>query len=129
MTVSAANLADDERALVLGVWVVKVLDVADLIAAEISPGAPERAAMQAGRQMLDAIQERVLAKRSFAVETTLADRAYARMIPRWPRPDQEPRASAGRVLAERRAMSWRGGRGGGAGARPLGGMRQARRIR
>lgn len=56
---------------------------ADLIAAEISPGAPERAAMQAGRQMLSAIQERVIAKRSFAVETTLADRAYARMIPRW----------------------------------------------
>lgn len=56
---------------------------ADLIAAALSPGAPERAAMEAGRQMLTAIQECVTSPRSFAVETTLADRAYARMIPRW----------------------------------------------
>jgi predicted ABC-type ATPase len=56
---------------------------ADIIAAELSPGAPERVAMEAGRRMLSAIRQCVANKQSFAVETTLSDHAYARMIPSW----------------------------------------------
>ena len=56
---------------------------ADLIAAGLSPFAPERAAIQAGRLMLDAIAQHVVRLESFAFETTLAATGYARRIPRW----------------------------------------------
>ena len=56
---------------------------ADLIAAGLSPFAPERAAIQAGRLMLAAIAQHVVKRESFAFETTLAGRGYARQIPRW----------------------------------------------
>lgn len=55
----------------------------DLIAAGLSPFAPARAALQAGRVMLQEIRRRVRAGESFAFETTLAGRQYARWIPRW----------------------------------------------
>jgi predicted ABC-type ATPase len=56
---------------------------ADLIAAGLSPFAPDRAAIRAGRLMLEAIADHVEQGTSFAFETTLAGRAYARSIPRW----------------------------------------------
>lgn len=56
---------------------------ADLIAAGLSPFAPERAAFKAGRLMLEAIGEHVTRGESFAFETTLSGLTYARMIPRW----------------------------------------------
>lgn len=56
---------------------------ADLIAAGLSPFAPERAAIQAGRLMLDVIARHVARLESFAFETTLSGRAYARQIPQW----------------------------------------------
>ena len=56
---------------------------ADLIAAGLSPFAPERAAIQAGRLMLEAIAQHVALRESFAFETTLSGRAYARQIPQW----------------------------------------------
>ena len=56
---------------------------ADLIAAGLSPFAPERAAIQAGRLMLRAMADHVAAGRSFAFETTLSGRGYARSIPQW----------------------------------------------
>ena len=56
---------------------------ADLIAAGLSPFAPERAAVQAGRLMLQQIQRRVAALESFAYETTLSGRGYSQAIPRW----------------------------------------------
>lgn len=55
----------------------------DLIAAGLSPFAPDRAALRAGRIMLDEIKRRVLAGESFAFETTLSGHNYARAIPRW----------------------------------------------
>lgn len=55
----------------------------DLIAAGLSPFGPERAALRAGRLMLEEIHRRVRAGSSFAFETTLAGRNYARWIPRW----------------------------------------------
>lgn len=58
---------------------------ADLIAAGLSPFAPERAAVLAGRLMLRQIEEEVRRGESFALETTLAGRAYARKIPVWQR--------------------------------------------
>ena len=56
---------------------------ADLIAAGLSPFAPERAAIQAGRLTLEAIAQHVARRESFAVETTLSGKAYARQIPSW----------------------------------------------
>lgn len=58
---------------------------ADLIAAGLSPFAPERVAMKAGRLMLEAIAEHVTKGESFAFETTLSGLTYTRMIPRWRR--------------------------------------------
>ena len=56
---------------------------ADLIAAGLDPLQPERAAFQAGRLMLEMIDDCVRRGESFAFETTLSGRGYARMIPRW----------------------------------------------
>lgn len=56
---------------------------ADLIAAGLSPFAPELAAFKAGRLMLEAIAEHVEKGENFAFETTLAGLTYARMIPLW----------------------------------------------
>ena len=56
---------------------------ADLIAAGLDPLRPERAAFRAGRMMLEMIEDCVTRGESFAFETTLSGRGYARMIPRW----------------------------------------------
>ncbi len=56
---------------------------ADLIAAGLSPFAPELAAVKAGRLMLKAIAEHEAKGESFAFETTLSGRIYARRIPHW----------------------------------------------
>ncbi len=56
---------------------------ADLIAAGLSPFNPEAAAMRAGRLMVQLINEHVARGDSFAFETTLADKSYARHIPDW----------------------------------------------
>jgi predicted ABC-type ATPase len=58
---------------------------ADLIASGLSPFSPEASAVRAGRLMLEEIRAHVRAGRSFAFETTLAGRAFARLIPRWRR--------------------------------------------
>lgn len=56
---------------------------ADLIAAGLSPFDPERAALRAGRVMVQAIREHVERGEDFAFETTLAGRRYSRAILRW----------------------------------------------
>jgi len=56
---------------------------ADLIAAGLSPFEPATAAIRAGRMMIEEIEDHVREKRSFAFETTLSGRRYARMIPQW----------------------------------------------
>lgn len=56
---------------------------ADLIAAGLSPFAPELAAIQAGRLMLAQIADHVKQRRSFSFETTLSGLSYARQIPQW----------------------------------------------
>lgn len=56
---------------------------ADLIAAGLSPFRPEQVAMRAGRIMLELIAEHTARNDSFAFETTLAARNYAKSIPRW----------------------------------------------
>lgn len=56
---------------------------ADLIAAGLSPFAPERAAIQAGRLSLRAIALHIGKNESFAFETTLSGKAYSRQIPLW----------------------------------------------
>jgi predicted ABC-type ATPase len=56
---------------------------ADLIAAGLSPFDPGAAALRAGRIMVAEIQRHARSGVSFAFETTLAGRRYARMIPAW----------------------------------------------
>lgn len=56
---------------------------ADLIAAGLAPFAPETAAVQAGRLMLEELKRHFEARGSFAFETTLSGRAYLRHIQRW----------------------------------------------
>jgi predicted ABC-type ATPase len=56
---------------------------ADLIAAGLSPFAPELAAFKAGRLMLEAISDHAKRGESFAFETTLSGLTYTRMIPAW----------------------------------------------
>jgi predicted ABC-type ATPase len=53
---------------------------ADLIAAGLSPFAPERAAMKAGRLMLEEIRRLAAGKEDFAFETTLSGRTYETML-------------------------------------------------
>jgi len=56
---------------------------ADLIAAGLSPFAPEAAAIKAGRLMLEEIAACVRRGESFAFETTLAGQGYLRLIDEW----------------------------------------------
>lgn len=56
---------------------------ADLIAAGLSPFEPAAVAIRAGRLMIEELEVHVREKRSFAFETTLSGRRYARMIPQW----------------------------------------------
>ncbi|OGT89529.1 MAG: Zeta toxin family protein [Gammaproteobacteria bacterium RIFOXYA12_FULL_61_12] len=56
---------------------------ADLIAAGLSPFAPEAAAIRAGRLMLMEIAACVRRSESFAFETTLSGLAYLRHISQW----------------------------------------------
>jgi predicted ABC-type ATPase len=56
---------------------------ADLIAAGLSPFDPGRAALRAGRLMLELIAEHVARSESFAFETTLAGRNFSRAIEQW----------------------------------------------
>jgi predicted ABC-type ATPase len=55
---------------------------ADLIAAGLSPLAPERELMPASRIYLNEIESCILKGRDFAFETTLAGRTYLRLIKR-----------------------------------------------
>ena len=60
---------------------------ADLIAAGLSPFRPDLAGIRAARLMLNMIHEYVEKGESFAFETTLSGRSYARLIPRWQQQD------------------------------------------
>ena len=55
---------------------------ADLIAAGLSPLAPERELLAASRLFLREIDERIAAREDFAFETTLAGRTYLRLVER-----------------------------------------------
>lgn len=55
----------------------------DLIAAGLSPFDPQKAALRAGKLMLEEIAARTARGDSFAFETTLSGRIYASRIPRW----------------------------------------------
>ena len=56
---------------------------ADLIAVGLAPFEPESVAFKAGRLMLSEIRNYARKGESFAFETTLSGRVYARLIPRW----------------------------------------------
>jgi predicted ABC-type ATPase len=53
---------------------------ADELARGLSPLAPERAQMEAGRLMLDRIRRFIADRRSFAMETTLSGRTYRLLL-------------------------------------------------
>ena len=56
---------------------------ADLIAAGLSPFAPDLVAFKAGRLMLETIADYAKRGESFSFETTLSGLTYAQMIPTW----------------------------------------------
>lgn len=56
---------------------------ADLIAAGLSPFAPDLVAFKAGRLMLETIADFAKRGESFSFETTLSGLTYAQMIPAW----------------------------------------------
>jgi predicted ABC-type ATPase len=56
---------------------------ADLIAQGLSPFRPEAMAVEASRLMLERVRKMVAEREDFAIETTLAGRAYLRMIHEW----------------------------------------------
>ena len=56
---------------------------ADLIAEGLSPFRPEFMAVEASRIMLEHVRQMVAKREDFAVETTLAGRAYLRMVREW----------------------------------------------
>ena len=56
---------------------------ADLIAQGLSPFRPETMAVEASRLMLERVRQMAAERQDFAVETTLAGRAYLRMIREW----------------------------------------------
>jgi predicted ABC-type ATPase len=56
---------------------------ADLIAEGLSPFRPDVMAVEASRLMLEQVRKRVERREDFAVETTLAGRAYLGYIRRW----------------------------------------------
>lgn len=56
---------------------------ADLIAAGLSPFAPETASIRAGRLMLEEMADCARRRESFAFETTLSGLSYQQSIPRW----------------------------------------------
>ena len=53
---------------------------ADMIAQGLSPFAPERASVRAGRLMLARLDELLAARASFSFETTLSGRGYAALL-------------------------------------------------
>lgn len=53
---------------------------ADLIAAGLSPFAPEKAALEASRVLLDRVQECFRREESFALESTLSGQAHLRLL-------------------------------------------------
>ena len=55
----------------------------DLIAAGLSPFAPDREAFKAGRLMLEEIDDCIKREQSFALETTLAGLTYVGRIRKW----------------------------------------------
>ena len=55
---------------------------ADLIAAGLSPLVPERELLTASRLVLRELETRIVARDSFAFETTLAGRSYLRLVER-----------------------------------------------
>lgn len=56
---------------------------ADLIAAGLSPYAPESAAIRASQILLERIDQLILERQSFSFETTLSGKSYRQAIPRW----------------------------------------------
>ena len=56
---------------------------ADLIAAGLSPFDPDRAKLEAGRLLLNRIDEYVVNGNSFAFESTLSGKSYRNKIQRW----------------------------------------------
>jgi predicted ABC-type ATPase len=74
-TTSAFGLLDRELS---GVEFVN----ADLIAAQINPENPQAAAFQAGRLMLERLEQLVAARGNFVFESTLATRSFAPFLQR-----------------------------------------------
>lgn len=79
---NGAGKTTASKFLLTDVFNTKIFINADNIAAEINPANPGKVAIKAGRIMLEKIEEQLLAKQSFVIETTLASRSYLNLIKR-----------------------------------------------
>ncbi len=77
---NGAGKSTSGPALIWETFGVKEFVDADKIAREITPAAPEHAALKAGRRMLDRLHNLARHRNSFAFETTLSSRSFAPWI-------------------------------------------------
>ncbi len=79
---NGAGKTTASKFLLTDVFKTNIFLNADIIAAEINPAEPEKVAIKAGRIMLEKIDEQLEARKTFAIETTLASRSYLNLIKR-----------------------------------------------
>lgn len=79
---NGAGKTTASRYLLPTVFKTEIFINADIIAAQMNPANPEAAAIAAGRQMLQEIEQKLVAKETFAYETTLSSKGYLQLIRR-----------------------------------------------
>lgn len=79
---NGAGKTTASRYLLPDVFKTDIFINADIIAAQMNPENPEAASIAAGRQMLLEIEEKLAAKETFAIETTLSSKGYLHLIKR-----------------------------------------------
>ena len=77
---NGAGKTTASRYLLPDVFKTDIFINADIIAAKMNPDNPEAASIAAGRQMLLEIEEKLAAKETFAIETTLSSKGYLHLI-------------------------------------------------
>jgi len=80
---NGAGKTTNSRAILADTLKTMIFVNADVIAQGLAAFNPEAAALEAGRVMLKWIKELTASRTSFAFETTLAARSYARQIKEW----------------------------------------------
>lgn len=79
---NGAGKTTASRTLLPDVFKTAIFINADIIAAQLNPLNPESVSMQAGRIMLEKIEESLTAADTFVIETTLATKIYLNLVKR-----------------------------------------------